>query len=109
MVLVGNVINVAITAAYLTISTLGPWVYVIRIVHGLAIAMLFTAFTTLAADYVPADRRTQGLALFGISGLMPIALGGLIGDLVVEHLGYSELFVTATGFAALSGVLSRAA
>lgn len=106
VVLTGNILNIAITASYLTISGLGPGVYAIRIVHGLAVAMLFTAFTTLAADLVPSDRRTQGLALFGISGLMPIALGGVIGDVVLERSGYDAVFLTATAFALAAGLLS---
>ncbi|MDX1689502.1 MAG: MFS transporter [Acidimicrobiia bacterium] len=106
VVLAGNALNVAIVASYLAIGSIGPLVYGIRIVHGLAVAMLFTSLTTLAADYVPPDRRTQGLALFGVSGLLPIALGGVIGDTVVARWGYDELFLTATLFATVSLLLS---
>ncbi|HSG79645.1 MAG TPA: MFS transporter [Acidimicrobiia bacterium] len=106
VILTGNVLNIGITASYLTISGLGPGIYAIRIVHGLAVAMLFTALTTLAADLVPSDRRTQGLALFGISGLMPIALGGVIGDVVLERSGYDAVFLTATAFAIATGLFS---
>ena len=31
---------------------------------------------TYGADSIPAEHRTQGLALFGLSGLFPVALGG---------------------------------
>jgi len=48
---------------------------------------------------VPASRRTEGLALFGVSGLLPIALGGLLGDVVLAEAGFDELFLTAAASA----------
>ena len=76
VIIAGNILHVAVLALYLTVTALGPWVYIVRILHGLASAMLFTSLFTYAADVVPAARRTQGIAIFGISGLMPIGLGG---------------------------------
>jgi predicted MFS family arabinose efflux permease len=55
---------------------------------------------------VPAARRTEGLALFGVSGMLPIALGGLLGDLILRAADYTALFSVACGFAALSLLLS---
>ncbi|HEY5658533.1 MAG TPA: MFS transporter, partial [Myxococcota bacterium] len=106
VILLGNAINVSAIALYLCVSAVGPGLYAIRIAHGIAEAMLFTALFTYAADCVPAARRTEGLALFGVSGMLPIALGGLLGDLILRGSGYSALFVAACAFAALSLVLS---
>ena len=47
VIMVGNVLNVIFVLLYLTISTLGPWVYAVRIGHGIAGAMLFSALFTL--------------------------------------------------------------
>ena len=99
VILVGNVVNVGAILLYLTVSSLGPWIYVVRIIHGVAEASLFTALFTYGADVVPASRRTEGLALFGVSGLLPIALGGLLGDVVLAQAGFDELFLTAAAFA----------
>ena len=96
VIVVGSAINVIVVALYLTVTAIGPWVYVVRALHGVAQAFLFTALFTYAADRVPASRRTEGLALFGISGILPIALGGLIGDAVLATAGYDALFVTST-------------
>jgi MFS family permease len=76
----GNIINVLSAGLYLTVDSLSWWVYALTIVHGMAEAVLFTALATYGADIIPEDRRTEGLALFGVSGQLPIALGGLIGD-----------------------------
>jgi MFS family permease len=91
---------VTVCALYLTVHQLGPWLYAVRIVHGIAEAMLFAALFTHAADLIPPARRTEGMALFGVSGLLPISLGGLLGDLILQRAGYAQLFETSTAFAA---------
>jgi MFS family permease len=68
--------------------------------------MLFASLFTYAADYVPAARRTQGLAIFGVSGMLPISLGGLLGDWLLSHYDYAALFLVAFGFAVIALLLS---
>lgn len=106
VILVGNVINIVFVLLYLTISAIGPWVYVVRIGHGIGEAMLFSAFFTYGADVVPASRRTQGIAIFGVSGLLPIAVAGIVGDVVLSFAGFRELFLTAGAFAVATLLLS---
>lgn len=106
VILVGGALNVVAVGLYLTVDRVGPGLVSIRLLHGVAEAMLFTALFTYAADAVPAERRTQGLALFGVSGMLPIALGGLLGDLVLARAGYRELFLSALGCALASLLLS---
>jgi MFS family permease len=99
IILLGNGINVAVIGLYLTVTTIGPWVYLIRMFHGLAEALLFTSLFTYAADHVPEKRITQGLALFGVSGMLPMSLGGVLGDAILARADYAALFVTALAFA----------
>jgi MFS family permease len=99
IILLGNGINVAVIGLYLTVTTIGPWVYLIRIFHGLGEALLFTSLFTYAADHVPEKRITQGLALFGVSGMLPMSLGGVLGDAILARADYAALFVTALVFA----------
>lgn len=105
---VGSVVHVLVTLAYLTVDTIGPWLVLVRIVHGAAEAMLFSTLFTIAADVVPASRRTEGIALFGISGLLPMSLAGLMGDVILTHAGYDELFLATTAAALLGGLCSWA-
>src|SRR4029078_10378154 len=95
VILTGGGLNVLVCALYPTIHSLGPWLYVVRIAHGIAEAMLFAALFTQAADVIPPARRTEGIALYGISGLLPISLGGLLGDVILTHAGYVRLFQTS--------------
>jgi len=106
VILVGNAINTLVCALFLTVDSIGPWIYAIRVLHGVSEAMLFTALFTYAADWVPATRRTQGLALFGVSGMLSMSLGGLIGDAVLARWDYAALFRVALGFAVLSLLVS---
>jgi MFS family permease len=106
VIMVGNVLNIIFVLLYLTISTLGPWVYAVRIGHGIAEAMLFSALFTYGADVIPAARRTEGIALFGVSGLLPIGVAGILGDFVLSVAGFRELFLTAAAFAVLTLFLS---
>lgn len=106
VILVGNVVNTLVMGLYLTVTAIGPWVYAVRILHGLGEAMLFTALFTYAADCVPESRRNQGLMLFGVSGMLPIALSGVLGDVLLAHGSYELVFQVALGFAAVALILA---
>jgi MFS family permease len=103
---IGNVVDVGSILLYLTVSAIGPWVYVVRVIHGIGLATLFSAFFTYGADVVPESRRTEGFALFGVSGLLPIAAAGVIGDIVLSIAGFRELFITAAVMAGIALVIS---
>jgi len=106
VIMVGNILNIVFVLLYLTVSSLGPWVYAVRIGHGVAEAMLFSALFTYGTDVIPASRRTEGIALFGVSGLLPIGVAGILGDFVLSIAGFRELFLTAAGFAVVTLLLS---
>jgi MFS family permease len=106
VIIFGGILNIVFILLYLTVSALGPWVYVVRIGHGVAEAMLFSALFTYAADVIPTSRRSQGIALFGVTGLLPIGVAGIIGDYVLSVAGFRELFLTAAGFAVLTLLFS---
>jgi len=78
----------------------------VRIGHGVAEAMLFSALFTYATDIIPTSRRSQGIALFGVTGLLPIGVAGIVGDYVLSIAGFRELFLTAAGFAVLTLLVS---
>lgn len=108
VMMVGSVIHVAATLLYLLVDTL-PGIPVLpvigtRAIHGLAQAAMFSVLFTVAADIVPASRRAEGIAIFGVSGLLPLAIGGLLGDFVIVGGDYTRLF-EVTGACALLGLL----
>jgi len=102
------VLDVVVCGLYLTIGSLGPWAYVVRVLHGFAEAILFTTLFTIAADWVPASRRTEGMALYGASGMLPISLGGVLGDALLARGTYALLFEVSAVLAALALATSLA-
>ena len=106
VILAGGTLNVLVCALYPTIRDLGVWLYVVRAAHGVAEATLFTALMTHAADLLPAGRRTEGIGIYGISGLLPMSISGVLGDVILRHGTYVDLFHVSTAFALASLLLS---
>ncbi len=107
IIMTGHVINIVSILAYLLVRDLGPYVYMAAIVRSLAEALLFTSMATIAADVVPVQRRTEGLALFGVSGQAPLALGGVLGDVILSRSDFDTLF-WVTAVIAFFGLLAAA-
>jgi len=73
----------------------------VRIVHGVGLAICFTASFTYIADIVPKERLNEGIGMFGVTGLTGLAIGPVIGEIIITEFGFSIFFLTATGMATL--------
>ena len=93
VLLITGLFNAAVILALATTSAWGPLLWGLFLAQRVLQIALFTTMLTYAADALPIEHRTQGLALFGLSGLLPIALGGVAGDLVIDAFGFNALFV----------------
>lgn len=105
VILAGVALYIIVIALYMFVDSLGPFIYAVRLLDGVAATMWYSALFTHGADLVPAERRTEGLAIFGASGLVTIGLGAQFGDLILAYAGYRELFLGALGCAALGLIL----
>ncbi len=86
---------------YLMIDQIGPFIYFVRLCHGLSMGILFATFFTFAADITPNTRLTEGIALFGIGGHLSGAFGVPMGEFLIRTGGYSALFKACAGFTIL--------
>jgi len=77
----------------------------VRILHGVGLAICFTAAFTYVADIVPEGRLNEGLGMFGITGLTGMAIGPIIGEIIIQEFGFSVFFLAATGMATLGLLL----
>jgi MFS family permease len=89
-------------AGFGLVTEIGTMLYVSRFIFGLGGGALFSGYFTFAADIVPASRRTEGLALFGIAGLAPMLLNPFVGALVSDPGLLRWLFPTVSVIAGLS-------
>ena len=105
VILGGVALFVVTVGSYLSVSTLGPRIYAVRLIDGAAWTMWYTALFTYAADLVPERRRAEGLAVFGVSGLIPLGLGAFSGDVILAHAGFREMFIGALALAVLGFIL----
>jgi predicted MFS family arabinose efflux permease len=78
------------------------------LVFGLASGSLFAAYFTYASDIVPLTRRSEGIAMFGIFGMLSNGLGPLLGEFLIMRVGFRVYFIVAAGFALVSLCVSFA-
>lgn len=102
----GGALNIVAVTLYTLVDDLGAGMAAVRILHGVGIGALFTTFFTYAADISPVTRRTEGLAVFGISGILPAALAPALGEELVLRSGFQAMFVAAIAFSVASLVLT---
>lgn len=99
VVLTAAVVDLFAVLSFLLISDVGPLLYFVRSVQMVSSGSLFAVLLVYGADVVPVSRRTEGLALFGVSGLAPLAFGGVIGELTLaNNNNYDQLFIVAAAF-----------
>lgn len=77
----------------------------IRALHGIGLALCFTTVFTWIADLLPAERLNEGLGIFGISGLVGLAVGPFVAQLLIDTAGFVAFFCGAGILAAISLLL----
>ena len=105
VLLVTGLFNVSVVLLLATTTVWGPWLWGLFLAQRVLQIVLFTTILTYAADSLPIEHRTQGLALYGLSGLLPIAVGGVAGDLVIDAYGFTALFVLSATAGLVSWLL----
>ncbi|NUO48574.1 MAG: MFS transporter [Polyangiaceae bacterium] len=106
ILLFGGALGTVACAAYFAVDHWGPLLYGVRIAHGISEAMLFASLFALASDLIPSSRRIEGIGIFGVSGLLPMAIGGVLGDALISRGGYNLLFIAGTAANLIALVLS---
>lgn len=102
--------TVLLAAAFVGIGLadrVGWWLYAMRIGIGIGTATLFTGYFTLASDLIPSRRRAEGLALFGIAGLLPLVINPFADRLGLEGADF-RWFFPAVGLLIASSLLAVA-
>ena len=102
-----GLLHVTAWVAFLTVATLGAHLLVLVVAYGVASGSLFASYFTYASDIVPVSRRAEGIAMFGMWGMLPNGLGPWLGELLIGRAGFPVYFATAAGFALVSLGISQ--
>ena len=93
---IGTVLVVASMLSVGWITRIDGAVVALRVVFGAGVGALFTGYFTLASDIIPSSRRTEGIAIFGIAGLIPLLINPFADELGVAPMDL-RWFLPLTG------------
>ncbi len=77
----------------------------LRVAHGVGVAICFTAAFTYIADIIPPDRLNEGIGMFGVTGLLGLAIGPAIAEILIVRYGFNVFFLATAGMAAMGLML----
>ena len=104
--IVGAVLTAAVAALFAARPDALGLFPLLRGLQGAAFSVYFIANFTVAIDLVPAERRSQALGIFGISGLISGAVGPALGELLVRAAGFRGLFLAGAILPLLAAAIS---
>ncbi|HEU5322485.1 MAG TPA: MFS transporter, partial [Methylomirabilota bacterium] len=78
---------------------------VVRLLQGLGFSAYFVASFAYVVDIVEPERRGWALGIYGVSGLLSMALAPLLGEWIVRRFGFRPLFVASASLALLAAAL----
>jgi len=84
------------------VSQIGPAIYAVRFFIGVGAGTLFTGYFAYVSDFIPAERRTEGLAIFGVSGLLPVAFNAFVHRLEIPNSDLNLLYPVLSIFVLIS-------
>lgn len=76
-------------------SEVGPFVYLLRALQGIAWVMVFNVTATMAADVVPQSRMAQAIGYLGTAMLATNALAPAVAEPASARVGYVPVFLVA--------------
>jgi MFS family permease len=103
---VGSALMVVTAFGFLVVHDAGILAGALRLMQGLAWAMVFTASLALTSDTMPPERMAEAIGLLGSANLVMNAIAPAIVEPLAERVGYSPAFVLAGMTAAIATGLS---
>lgn len=102
MLVTASLLFVVFSLAYGVVPWL-PAVLVIAVVHGALWSSILSAAGALMTDFIPAERRTEGLAYWGLAPTAAIALAPALG-MFVYKLGWFTLCAEIAALSLLTAI-----
>jgi len=102
----GGLVMAAASLAFVAVDSVGPLVYALRAVQGVAFAMAFVAGSALAVDEAPPERLALALGIFGLTMLANNAVAPVVVEELAMRGSWQQAFALAAGAALLCSGLS---
>jgi MFS family permease len=102
----GGVANVLSWIPFFFLTAVGPGLYGWAALHEVVWGALFAAYFTYAADLAPAERRAEGIAIFGVAGMSANGLAPILGERVIDAAGFPAYLALAMLFGVVAVALS---
>ena len=109
-VCLGALLFAGASAGFLVVDHVGPLLWALRLLQGLAWPLFYLALSTLATDIAPRARMGQAIGVFGAIMISTNALGPALAEWGARLFGWPSVFgatVVAALFAALLGRFLR--
>lgn len=104
VMIIGMLVCFVITLLYpLSFSV---WFFLLlRFFHGFSAGFLPTGATAMVTDILPAEKRGQGMGIWGTFSSLGIGVGQSLGSFIFQYLGMDNLFLISAGTAVISGIM----
>ncbi len=106
-VLLGALIFSGASAGFLLIDHVGPLLWILRLVQGLAFPLFYLALSTLATDIAPSARIGQAIGIFGAIMISTNALGPALAEWGARLFGWKAVFGATVVAGLLAALLTR--
>lgn len=106
VLLLTTLINTGVIFLFSTVQGMGLWVVILRLLQGVALGGYITAVWTIIADITPPSRLAESLGIFGIAGMIALALGPWGGEIILANYGFRGLFIASGLLSALAVILT---
>ena len=93
-------------AGFLLVDALGPLLYGLRFLQGVAWALAFSAAGAVVTDHAPPERMGQAIGLFGVSLLAMNAIAPGTAEWLALRAGWDWVFAMSAAAAGVSLLLS---
>lgn len=101
---IGVFISMAVCLVY-PLSESVIFFLALRFIHGIGAGFTPTGATALITDVLPAERRGRGMGIWGTFISLGIGVGQSLGSPIASTFGLTKLFMFASLFSVVSGIL----
>jgi MFS family permease len=82
------------------------FIFMIRIIQGVGWGLSTTASGTIATDFIPVNRRGEGLGYYGLAGNLSLAFGPSLGLTLAGVIPFNILFIICASLGVAAFILS---